>query len=223
MEPTESLFDHIMQPAWRLPLGPVQLVNHQGGSRLFTQGQAGDTVHAIRKGMVRLEQRGPDGHDHVVRLLPPGHMFGLEVLAHGHYQHTATCVGPTQLCEASAPTLRRLATQNEALQLAVLMEWADVLAESDFVISHLSSGSAKQRVAQLLLHLSKASEQGDTCPAPSREQMASLLGLSAETVSRATAALKRERLISESHGVLQCDPEGLRAAAQQTPGRAVSS
>jgi len=70
------------------------------------------------------------------------------------------------------------------------------------------------RVARLLLHMSQSTKHDGVCQAPPRDNMASLLGLTAETVNRTTAAFKREGMITEEFGVVTCDAQRLTQVSQ---------
>lgn len=191
------------------------VTDHAPGDLIYRQGQKGAQIFGVCKGLVRLEQHQSSGTPKVVRMLPAGSLFGLEMLSEGGYLHSAWSVGKTRVVAIEAPVLALRASEDAHVQAQVLLEWSSVLKEADFVISHLLSGTARQRVARLLLHLSPADLLHGDCQAPPRDQMASLLGLTPETVSRTTAAFKREGLISESGGVFSVD----QAALQRTSDR----
>lgn len=206
--------------------GAVEVVDYSAGGAIFRQGQAGGHIHAVCRGLVRLEQGLPDGGTRVVRLVQAGSVFGLELLACKGHMHTAISVGKTRVCRLPVAALQRLAEHGPALHQGLMQAWTEVLQEADFVISHLSTGSARQRVARLLLHMCQSAQHGQICQAPPRDTMASLLGLTPETVSRTTAAFKREGMITESCGVFTCDAQGLTVVSQDhetAPARLVES
>jgi CRP/FNR family transcriptional regulator len=192
----------------------IEVLDYSAGDAIYRQGQVGHHLHAVCKGLVRLEQKLPDGGTRVVRLLQAGSVFGLELLASQTFMHTAISVGKSRVCRTPAPSLQRLAEHDPALHQSLMLEWCDALHKADFVISHLSTGSARQRVARLLLHMSQSARHHGVCQAPPRDNMASLLGLTSETVSRTTAAFKREGMVTEECGVFTCDAQRLTEVSQ---------
>lgn len=192
----------------------IEVMDYNSGDAIYRQGQVGRYIHAVCKGLVRLEQKLPDGGTRIVRLLQAGSVFGLELLASDTNMHTAISVGRSRVCRTPAPSLQKLAEHNPSLHQSLMQEWTDALQEADFVISHLSTGSARQRVARLLLHMSQSAHHEGVCQAPPRDNMASLLGLTSETVSRTTAAFKREGMVTEECGVFTCDAERLTQVSQ---------
>lgn len=204
----------------------IEVMDYSQGDAIYRQDQPGHYIHAVCKGLVRLEQKLPDGGTRVVRLLQAGSVFGLELLACQDNMHSAISVGRTRVCRVPVPSLQRLAKQDPALHQSLMQEWNEALREADFVISHLSTGSARQRVARLLLHMTQSAHRDGVCQAPPRDNMASLLGLTSETVSRTTAAFKREGMVNEECGVFTCDTQRLCEVSQDAetaPARLLST
>ncbi len=192
----------------------IDVMEYSTGDAIYRQGQVGHHLHAVCKGLVGLEQKLPDGGTRVVRLLQAGNVFGLELLASTTCMHTAISVGKSRVCRTPAPSLQQLAEHDPALNHSLMQEWREALQDADFVISHLSTGSARQRVARLLLHMSQAARNDGVCQAAPRDNMASLLGLTSETVSRTTAAFKREGMVTEACGVFTFDAQRLTEVSQ---------
>jgi CRP/FNR family transcriptional regulator, anaerobic regulatory protein len=192
----------------------IEVMDYSAGDAIYRQGQVGHHIHAVCKGLIRLEQKLPDGGTRIVRLLQAGSVFGLELMSNEAFMHTAVSVGKSRVCRTPAPSLQRLAEHDPALHQSLMKEWSEALQEADFVISHLSTGSARQRVARLLLHMSQSARHDGVCQAPPRDNMASLLGLTSETVSRTTAAFKREGMVTEECGVFTCDAHRLHEVSQ---------
>jgi CRP/FNR family transcriptional regulator len=209
-----TLFGLLESPEGQNAPRAIEVMDYSPGDAIYRQGQAGRHLHAVCKGLVRLEQKLPDGGTRVVRILQAGSVFGLELLASSSFMHTAISVGKSRVCRTAAPSLQRLAEQAPALHQNLMEEWTEALQEADFVISHLSTGSARQRVARLLLHMSQSAQHEGVCQAAPRDNMASLLGLTPETVSRTTAAFKREGMVTEECGVFTCDAQRLTEVSQ---------
>ena len=66
--------------------------------------------------------------------------------------------------------------------------------EADIWLTELGTGPVKVRIARLLVRLVDA-EPGDTCFLSTREELGAIPGGATESVSRATADLKRSGLI----------------------------
>ena len=79
-----------------------------------------------------------------------------------------------------------------------MSRWQRALSEADAWLTELSTGSARQRVARLLLRLVRDRESSE-CDLFSREDMGAMLGITTETTSRTIAEFKRQGLSGRSH------------------------
>lgn len=174
------------------------------------QGHAGTNLYSLCEGLVKLEQGLPDGQMRTVRVLKPGDLLGLELLSGQVNRYTATTLSQARACRTPVQQVWDMAQDDGQLRRLLISQWQQSLDEADFVIAQLSTGPARQRVARLLMHLTRrqAHELGQVMP---REDMASLLGLTPETVSRTCASFKREGILSERAGVLSVDQASLCA------------
>ena len=179
---------------------------------LYREGDAGDAVYTVRRGLVRLVHYAPNGARRIVRLLKPGDVAGLEVLVDRHYHHAAEAVTATDLCRIPMGVVTQLEGRNPALHQALLARWQNSVDEADTVITELSTGSAHARVARFLLQAA-CNDQRTECHYLSREDTAAFLGLTVETVSRVFAEFKRKGWLTENARCYQIDPVELKRVA----------
>jgi CRP-like cAMP-binding protein len=93
--------------------------------------------------------------------------------------------------------VRTLSDENPTLHLELMARWQRALKEADAWLTELSTGSARQRVARLLLRLVRDRESSE-CELFSREDMGAMLGITTETTSRTIAEFKRQSLLVEA-------------------------
>lgn len=166
-------------------------------------------LHAVCSGLGALQRLSEHGQERTIRLLEPGDIMGLESLVGLPAQSSAITLTPTHTCSVPTTHLLALARTDPWLSHTLNTLWMSALQRADFVIAELSTGSARARVARLLMHLADlCGAQG--APDLSRSDMASLMGLTVETVSRTMAALQRDGLVSYRHGRLACNAEQLK-------------
>lgn len=185
----EKDFDQIHQPIDIYTLPP--------GATLYRAGDRGDRLFTIRSGILKLVQYLPDGTQRIVRLLRSTDVAGLEALLGQPYQHDAVVLQPTQACTLPVSVVQALSETNPALHKELLSRWQKALEEADAWLTELSTGSAKQRVARLLLRMVR-NEQTSECTLFSREDMGAMLGITTETASRTIAEFKRKSLLVET-------------------------
>ncbi len=203
----EKDFEHIHKPIEQLPLQP--------GDYLYHAGDKADRLFTIRSGLVKLVQYLPDGAQRIVRLLRSTDVTGMEALVGGEYQHDAVVMQTTEVCILPVDVVQRLSKENAALHQELMKRWQRALSEADLWITQLSTGSAKQRVARLLLKL--VCDEDNRCELFNREDMGAILGITTETASRTVADFKRKGLLQETNpNNYIADKEKLLAVAEDT-------
>ena len=186
----EKDFDQIHQP--------IDLYTLPPGSTLYRAGETGERMFTVRSGILKLVQYLPDGHQRIVRLARGTDVIGLEALLDQPYQHDAVVLHPVEACSLPVSVVRALSETNPTLHKELLNRWQQALGEADAWLTELSTGSAKQRVARLLLRMVR-NEQTSECDLFSREDMGAMLGITTETASRTIADFKRKSLLVETN------------------------
>ena len=185
----ESDFERIHDPIDQFDLKP--------GTILYHAGDKGDYMFTVRSGALKLVQYLPDGSQRIVRIARSTDVLGLEGLLDGAYQHEAVALQPTEVCRFPSRVVRELGQQNPSLHRELMARWQRALSEADAWLTELSTGSARQRVARLLLRLVRDRETSE-CQLFSREDMGAMLGVTTETTSRTIAEFKRQSLLVET-------------------------
>jgi CRP-like cAMP-binding protein len=176
---------------------PIDLYTLPAGATLYRSGDKEERMYTIRSGALKLVQYLPDGNQRIVRLVRATDVIGLETILGQPYQHDAVVLQPTQACSLPVSVVQALAESNPKLHKELLSRWQHALEEADAWLTELSTGSAKQRVARLLLRLVR-NEEASECDLFSREDMGAMLGITTETASRTIAEFKRSSLLVET-------------------------
>jgi CRP-like cAMP-binding protein len=191
------LFSELPESAFSHLLKPIDHFLYPAGSMLYEAGTNKDSIYSIRRGMVKLEHTAQDGSSRIVRLLGNGTAIGLELLdgAEG-YHHTAIALNEVDLCKIPVSTIRQLEASHPMLCMHVRKHLQNHLDVADQWIVALGSGSARHRVARLILLLEQFfSEDNGSFILLNREDMAAITGIAVETVSRMIAGFKRQKIL----------------------------
>ncbi len=200
---TVSDFDSFHEPVEQLALKP--------GNVLYKVGDSGHHLFTVRSGLLKLIQYLPDGTQRIVRLVRSADVLGLEMMVGERYEHEAVVLRASELCRYPREAVTRLSQQNPALHKDLMSRWQKALSEADAWITKLSTGSAKKRMANLLLRLIET-ESSAECFLLSREDIGSILSMTIETASRTISEFKRAELITEiSHNHFKLDIPALEA------------
>lgn len=212
------LFSELPESAFSQLLQPINHFVHAPGSVLYQVETNKKFIYSIRHGIVKLVHVEKNGGKRIVRLLGPGATLGLELLDGAEcYHHTAIAVDKVDLCKIPTDTILSLENNYPSLCEKIRRQLQDQLDFSDRWIVALGSGAAKQRVAQLLLMLNEFFVDADgTFILLSGEDMAAMIGITVETVSRMIAEFKREKLLFKKKSKrYKCDVTALRDITQQ--------
>jgi CRP/FNR family transcriptional regulator len=208
-------------PGWEACLASSRRRAYGPKQILFREGEAADTVFALRRGLVKLVAYSPDGRMRIVRLHGSGALLGLGGLLNPCHEHTAVAVNGVEADCLALPCVARLRKDDPELYCRLQEIWYAHLRSADLWITDFSTGSIRARVARLVNFLATLQQDGSpgrvellTC-----EEMAGILGVTVESVSRTLAEFKRSRLLRavrpHSHKLYERDTRGLQRAAAE--------
>ena len=184
------------------------------GQALLWEGEEAPVVANVMSGAVKLTTLSAEGREQIVGLCHPGDFIGRPFADRPSY--SAVALGPAQLCMFSRQDFERFLGEHPSLAVELLQRTLDDLDRARRLMLLLGRGSAEQRVASLLLTFARSGGSAPEFELPlGRQQMADVLGLTIETVSRQLTRLKREGVIDLAgrRGVILHRPGQLEALA----------
>jgi len=169
---------------------------------IYLESDTVDRVFLIRSGLVKLLSYLPNGRARIVRLYSSDHWLGLEGLLGKLYAHTAVALGDVELACCPVSRLQHLRRDNAPAFGELLAQWHDDLVTADQWIVDFSTGGIKSRVARLLMYLAKLEfgQDYDRVALLTVQEMADILGVTQESVSRILANFKRSKLLRQQLG-----------------------
>ncbi len=171
---------------------------------LFRAGDPSTDLFVISEGQVKLTKTDIDGHEHLIGLAGAGYLLGFDTIGNRRYSYSAETLTPTVFCRIRHRDMMRILTKNPKVSLNVLLAVNEQLAQAQNLIRVLSQKSAHGKVAALLLSLIPSRpDDGHEKPEAlhlSRNEMAEILGITVETVSRIMAQFGREAIIKAPRG-----------------------
>ena len=186
--------------------GSVQGVTFGHGEILFMQGQPSSCLFAISAGTVKICTHNPDGREQIVGLSSPRSLLvGLQSLNHDRYAYSAIAASDVRACKISHRTLLETLRDRGDLAIRLIEAMTAQLAHSRALMEVLGHKCAAAKIASFLLLMTPVSDKhnGNFELPFSRLEIASLLGLSEETVCRMMASMKREGAIHAPRGRLE--------------------
>ena len=185
------LFADLKEEDFNLIHAPIDDLEHPAGHALVRMGQTATSLYTLRAGVVKLARNTADGRQRIVRVLRAGDVIGLEALMGPTYDSDAIGLTSIKVCRLPLQVIQRLNQETPRLHQRLLERWHRSLKEADDWLADLNFGTARQRVAGLILKM-RADHDASVCTLFSREDMGAMLDLKLETVSRTLNAFVRE-------------------------------
>lgn len=208
---TSALFSGLTEDDFKQFHKPIDQLTLKQGQVLYNMGDVGSYLFTVRSGLLKLVQSLPDGTQRVVRLLRSTDVLGLEILVGEKYGHDVIALRDTELCRYPVEAVNILSQSNPVMHKGLMAQWQKALNEADAWLTHLSTGPAKKRMANLLLRLVNNDDSAQ-CYIFNREDMGSILSLTTETASRAISEFERSGQMKKlSHNHYELDVVGLKA------------
>lgn len=191
---------------------PLQKAEH-----VFRAGEAFNAIYAVRSGAIKTLSHTSDGEEQVTGFYLPGEIIGLDGIANQVYTNTAIALETSAVCEIPFNRLEELSVKLPNLQRRFLQIMSREIASDQQLIVLLGKKTAEERIAALLLSISKRNQGRGLSPSEfylpmSRSDIGNYLGLTIETVSRVFSRLHKSGVIDldKKHVVIKN-----RAALQQ--------
>jgi len=168
---------------------------------VFCEGDKRDHVFYVEEGVIAVYKTLPDGRRQIIDFAYPGDLIGLGVL--GEHVLSAQATATSRVKCLSAATLERIAETDARLALKLYKSVCHELAATRSLLVTVGQRSAIERVAAFLVRLHRRTgvEESSTINlAMRRSDIADLLGLTIETVSRTLTKLRTMGAIEIEQG-----------------------
>ena len=183
--------------------GELSRVGHhralRRGESLFAADDDPAHCATLITGALKISAFGEDGTERILSLVHPAGFIGEMFAPVGG--HEVIALTDSRLCVFSKRDYEQAIERFPALGRALLRRSAEDLFESRALIDLMGRRSSQQKVAGMLLSLARAASDSPCHPAArfdlplTRGDMAGMLGLTIETVSRQLTSLERDGVI----------------------------
>ena len=181
-------------------------LNVSSGRSVMMEGAPAAELFSVTRGIVSVFKLMPDGRRQITGFLYPGSFLGVTFNAADTYAYSADAVTAVTLQAYPRRNFERLLDEVPGVRRAFIAAIADELTEAQDRMLLLAHRSAGERMACFILTLAHRQTGAGGAPAstiyiPMRgNDIADYLGLTAETVSRTLARLRRKGIIRYDRG-----------------------
>ncbi|MDW7668750.1 MAG: Crp/Fnr family transcriptional regulator [Bacillota bacterium] len=176
----------------------VRKKEYSNGEIICHEGDPGEYLYIIESGLIKLFKIGKNGNEYILRLLKEGQFFGELVLFKDDVLNSsAEAIGDCRICIIPKNDLEKLIKKSSDLTYSLLAAVTSRLNKAEIQLESLVLEDAMEKTLRLLLELAKENgtkkEEGILIDLPlSRAGLASLIGISHETLSRKLSELQEE-------------------------------
>jgi CRP/FNR family transcriptional regulator, anaerobic regulatory protein len=201
-------------PVWRVRTGEL----------LMQEGAECEAIYVVRSGALKCFKTSEDGYEQVLSFAAAGEVIGFEALGSGRHPCAAVALEDAIVFALPLHELDRWRAASPAFDRALQLALSRRLARAVEVAEMMAPVAAEARLSRFLLWLSDWMVQRGQSPRRlllrmSRRDIASLLGVAHETVSRSFTALADWGCLKvEIREVEILDMAKLRACARNTRG-----
>ena len=155
---------------------------------IYHQGEHFKGIIAIKSGAAKLVTNDDNGNEHILNILLPGELIGLEGLSQNKHNCSVIALETVSYCTLSPEKIDILGQTTPLMMLKLLKHASHAICDFQ---NHffLSKRPAKEKLALFLINLSERLEMRGFSPLSfniplTRQETGNYLGLTLETVSR---------------------------------------
>ncbi len=168
------------------------------GKIFYTPGDRSEALFMLKKGRVRLYKVTPDGWEFTLAVVEAGTMFGeMALTAQRLREAYAEAAEPSDICVLEREDLERLVRGNPDVGLRMIQVLSERLRVCETRLEDVGLKDVPARLASLVLQLTEdegvITAEGPRIPTHyTHRQLATMIGASRESVTRAFTKLRRE-------------------------------
>ncbi|MBZ0130306.1 MAG: Crp/Fnr family transcriptional regulator [Rhodobacteraceae bacterium] len=176
----------------------------EAGATLYHQGAASEGVYCVSRGLIAIRSFAPDGGSSLLRLAYPGELIGYRAFLTGREHRTeARALVDSRICVVAHRDAKKVIQACPAVLARLAERCADELDQAHERIQEAARLTNKARLARLLdqLMLAHGAADGNTWRMRlpiSRQDLADILGVQPETLSRLLKRLEDDGQVKSS-------------------------
>lgn len=196
----------------------------RGGATLLHEGARAECLHVVRCGTFKCFKTSEDGYEQVLDFAGPGELLGFEALGLGHQPVSVVALEDSSVHALPVRELQAWRQRYPAFDQALLLALSRQMARAGEMFEMMAAVAAEVRLARFLVWLSSRMAGCGQSPRRlrlrmSRRDIASLLGVAHETVSRSFTMLAEWGYLRvDNREVELLDLAGLKACTRSTRG-----
>lgn len=172
--------------------------NYRKGEIIFMEEEPGEALFVIRSGRVKISKTSPDGREQILHILRGGSVFAEVVLFDGgNYPASAETLEDSLIGMLRNKDMENMLKEHSSIAIKMLRLMSIRLRRAQNLIKDLALQDSYGRLAGLLLRFARRqgikTEKGIVIELTvTRQDLASMVGTTRETVARILSRFKKE-------------------------------
>ncbi len=169
----------------------IRHVHYQKGQMLIQEGEKSDTLYIIHKGKVKLSKYTVDGKEQILYLMTTGDFFGeLNLFNDDEVNNFSVfAIEDIEICQLTKSDMDLIMMENPEISLKLLKAITKRLAHTENLAQNLATKDSEVRIVSMILEFCQKfgtkMKDGTLIHLPiTREEIASYVGVTRETISR---------------------------------------
>ena len=185
------------------------------GEHVYQAGEPFTSIYALRSGSIKSYYLNEQGEEHVLGIKMPGDLLGLSGINGNQYQNSAQVLETSNVCEIPFSQLETLGREIPGLSHHLLEIMSKEIQDEQHKSAMCSTMTAEARLASLIQTISQRFHaRGFSATefhlSMSRNDIANMLGLAVETVSRLFTHFQEQEILKVDRKHIQIiNPEKL--------------
>ncbi len=171
------------------------------GEYLYRMGETFTSVYAIRAGSLKSFTSNHEGHEQVLGFHLPGELLGMDAISRQVHTCSAQALETVSVCEIPFDRLESLSQKIPGLQHHLFKLMSEEIQHDHCHLTVLAKSTVESRLASFLVQLSdRYKARGYSTVefnlSMSRNDIANLLGMAVETISRLFTQFQEQGLLN---------------------------
>lgn len=182
----------------------IEKMNHKRVNKndvVFLEGEKAKTLYFLNVGKIKIYKYTKDGKEQILHILSEGDFFGeLNLLKESKYRFNAKAIEESKICMLSKENFKEILLYKPEIAIKILEIMGERLSDVESLAQNLATNDIDARIAFLLKELSDKygkNNEGNLVINLhlTREDMASYVGITRETISRKLKKFEEEGII----------------------------
>lgn len=166
---------------------------------LYQAGETSEALYLIQEGQVKIYRVSASGKEQVIRVLEQGDFVGEMSLFNDRvYDNYVQAITTTKVCVIHRQDFKEVLLANSQIAWEILAELSNRLTDSEQQTTLITTTSVVARLSNYLLAAYQKQQTPRIQLEATKKNIASYLGMSAESFSRGLTKLTKQQIVSQS-------------------------